>query len=520
MRFIRAHGRQNAARRRMGNPYWHPLPLIRTMATILPILTDDNPRLRQRAETVRAIDRDVRILIDDLMATLLDFRRTAGFGRAIAAPQIGSSLRIIAVHLGAAPFAIINPQIVWKSEDMMDVWDDCLSVPGRIVKVQRHRSISVRYTDEHGRTRLWERLPPDLSELLQHEIDHLDGVLMLDRAMGEGAIRPLSERALLSPGTPPSHRITLDGILAASRDVDPVFLHSPQFISSTLSEVLDCELTIKVETLNPIRSFKGRGADHFFRRARARGDTRPMACASAGNWGQAMAYLSRKYGERMDVFAAASVNTLKADRMQKLGATLHRQGHDFDDAKALARAYCAEHGLWMVEDGLEPEISEGAGSIAVELLEAMPAPDVVLIPLGNGALLNGMARWIKASAPATKVIGVVAHGAPAMALSWKAGQAIEQEASTIADGVAVRVPIREAVTDMLSLADDVIQVDDALIVKAMRLVHRHAGVVTEPAGVLGVAALLAEEGAFSGKRVATVLCGGNLTEESARQYLY
>ncbi|GLQ99099.1 threonine dehydratase [Dyella mobilis] len=342
---------------------------------------------------------------------------------------------------------------------------------------------------------------------------------MLDRAAGEDAIRPLSERSQLPTVATPTHRVTLDGIRAASLEVDPVFLHSPQFLCEPLSEALGCELTIKVETLNPIRSFKGRGADHFFRCARTRGDARPMACASAGNWGQAMAYVARKRSEPMDVFAATSVNTLKARRMRQLGATLHLQGRDFDEAKALARTYCAEHGKWMVEDGLEPEISEGAGSIAVELLATTPAPDVVLVPLGNGALLNGIARWVKAAAPATRVIGVVARGAPAMARSWKAGRAIDEDAATIADGVAVRVPIPEAVADMLPLVDDVLQVDDAVIVDAMRLVHRHAGVVTEPAGALGIAALLADTATYAGKRVATLLCGGNLADEDVRRYL-
>jgi peptide deformylase len=501
--------------------YWVLVHLERAMASALPILTDEDPRLRRRAEEVVAIDGDIRTLIGDLIATLLDFRQHAGFGRAIAAPQVGANLRIVAVHLGATPFALINPVITWKSQDMMEVWDDCLSVPGRLVRVQRHRSISLRYLDEHGYLRQWERLPPDLSELFQHEIDHLDGVLMLDRADGEQAIRPLSLRSQLPNVAPPQHRITLDGILTASTQVDPVFLHSPQFVCEPLSEALGCTLTLKVETLNPIRSFKGRGADHFMRMARARGDTRPMVCASAGNWGQAMAYVARKYGEQIDIFAAESVNPLKAQRMRQLGAHLHLQGRDFDEAKQLARAYCAEHAAWMIEDGLEPEISEGAGSIAVELLAAMPAPDAVLIPLGNGALLNGMARWIKAAAPATRVIGVVAAGAPAMARSWEAGQPIdEDQVSTIADGVAVRVPIPEAVMDMMPLVDEVRRVDDGTIVDAMRLVHRHAGAVIEPAGVLGIAALLADKTGSRGKRVATVLCGGNMAESDSHNYLF
>ncbi|ARP86387.1 hypothetical protein CAL13_09390 [Bordetella genomosp. 9] len=490
------------------------------MATVLPILTDDDPRLRRRAEDVTAIDHSIRDFIEDLSATLLDFRRRTGFGRAIAAPQVGAPLRIIAVHLGATPFALINPVITWRSEEMMETWDDCMSVPGRTVRVMRHRSISLRYTDVHGNVRDWGKLPADLSELMQHELDHLEGVLMLDRAHGADAVRPVSARDIPAPPSAKPHRISLEGILEASAAVDPVFLRTPQFVCEPLADALGCALTVKVETLNPIRSFKGRGADHFVRKARARGDTRALVCASAGNWGQAMAYVARKRGEPMEIFAAESVNPLKAQRMRQLGARLYLQGRDFDAAKSAARAWCAAQGKWLVEDGLEPEISEGAGSIAVELLADGACLDAVLVPLGNGALLNGMARWIKAASPATQVIGVVASGAPAMADSWRARRAIDaQSADTIADGVAVRVPIPEAVADMLPLVDDVRKVDETAIVDAMRLVHRHMGLVVEPAGVLGIAALAGDAAAWRDKRVATVLCGGNVADEDVRRYL-
>ncbi len=490
------------------------------MPSILPILTDEDPRLRRRAQDVAAVDGSVRRLVDDLIATLLDFRGRIGFGRAIAAPQVGADLRIVALHLGASPFALINPLITWRSAETMDVWDDCLSVPGRLVRLRRHRSISLSYLDERGDRRHWEKLPADLSELVQHEIDHLDGVLMLDRAEGDDAIQPLSARSCLPAVASPPHRITLEGIAAASRLIDPVFLHSPQFLCEALAEELDCALTLKLETLNPIRSFKGRGADHFVREARARGERRPLVCASAGNWGQALAYVGRGRGERIEVFAADSVNPLKAQRMRQLGAVLHLGGRDFDEAKTLARAYAEQRGAWLVEDGLEPEIGEGAGSIAVELLAAGRPPDVVLVPLGNGALLNGMARWIKAAAPGTRVIGVAASGAPCMAHSWQAGRPVAATSvSTIADGVAVRTPIAEAVADMLPLVDEVRLVDDAVIVDAMQRVHRHAGVVVEPAGVLGVAALIADSTSFRGLQVATVLCGGNLADEDRRRYL-
>lgn len=321
--------------------------------------------------------------------------------------------------------------------------------------------------------------------------------------------------------TPIDHRITLAGIREASKTINPVFLHTPQFVSEPLSARLDCELTVKIETLNPIRSFKGRGADYLLRKAHDRGDARRLVCASAGNWGQAMAYVCRERQQPIDIFAADAVNELKAERMRELGATLHIGGRDFDDAKTRAKQYCHAHGAWMIEDGLDVAVSEGAGTIAVELLAAARARfDAVLIPLGNGALLNGMARWIKATSPGTRVIGVCAAGAPSMANSWRQGRAIDETSvNTIADGVAVRHPIPEAIADMLPLVDDVLLVEDDRIVDAMRLAHRHVGVVLEPSGALSIAALLNDPAMFGGQRVATVLCGGNLTEADIRAYL-
>jgi peptide deformylase len=118
-----------------------------------------------------------------LHATLAAFRRAKGFGRAISAPQIGLSQRFIALNLGDGPLMIINPEIVWSSTETFTMWDDCMSFPSLLVKVQRHQSISVHFMDEHGHHCDWHRLNQAVSELLQHEMDHLDGILAVDRAL-------------------------------------------------------------------------------------------------------------------------------------------------------------------------------------------------------------------------------------------------------------------------------------------------------------------------------------------------
>jgi threonine dehydratase len=318
-----------------------------------------------------------------------------------------------------------------------------------------------------------------------------------------------------------AHRLSLENIAQAATSIDPVFLRSPQFVCEPLSMDLRCRLTLKVETMNPIRCFKGRGADFFLAQRMQHEDRRALVCASAGNFGQALAYACRRRDLTLTIFAAHSANPLKVERMRALGADVRLAGNDFDAAKSAARDFATKNAASFVEDGHDPAISEGAGSIAVELLATGMTFDAVTIPLGNGALINGMARWIKAHTPATRVIGVVSRGAPAMARSWRAGNAQATDSTdTIADGIAVRVPVQAALDDMRGLVDDVIEVDEEMLIAAMRLAHQHAGLVTEPAGVAGLAALLQQPKTFAGAEVATVLCGGNLTALQIHNLLF
>jgi peptide deformylase len=155
------------------------------MSASLPadVLLLGDPRLRRRARSIHACSLDeLARARAQLLATLADFRRRMGFGRAIAAPQIGHDIRLIALDLGAGPFTIADPEIVSRSSATVTLWDDCMSFPGLMVKVRRHASISLRYLDEEGREQTWRDLDASRSELLQHEIDHLDGVLAVDRA--------------------------------------------------------------------------------------------------------------------------------------------------------------------------------------------------------------------------------------------------------------------------------------------------------------------------------------------------
>lgn len=311
--------------------------------------------------------------------------------------------------------------------------------------------------------------------------------------------------------------ISLERIREAAQVIDPVFLHSPQFDCESLSDQLGVATTLKVETTNPIRSFKGRGTDYLLHRLG--NDKTRIVCTSAGNFGQGMAYACRKQGRKLTVFAARSANPLKVARMRSLGATVRLEGDDFDAAKDAARRYAQEKRTLFVEDGLLGAIAEGAGTIAVELVSAKTPLDAVFVPLGNGSLVNGVGTWLRRFSPTTRVVAVCAQAAPSMALSWKSRKPIIAPSTTIADGIAVRVPVPEAVGFTAGTVDDVTLVTDQEMLAAMRLLHLHAGLVVEPSGAAGVAAVAQRARELSGQRVAAILTGGNLTEQQVREWL-
>jgi threonine dehydratase len=315
------------------------------------------------------------------------------------------------------------------------------------------------------------------------------------------------------------NRIEVATIQRASTAIDPVFRDTPQFESTAVSEACGARVVLKVETVNPIRSFKGRGTDWLCERLALPAGAE-LVCASAGNFGQGLAWAGGRRGLRVTVFAARTANAFKVERMRALGAEVRLEGHDFDAARDAARDHADATGARFVVDGREPEIAEGAGTIGVELGRWREPFDALLVPLGDGALLAGIGAWAKARMPETRVIGVCAAGAPAMALSWRAGKPVSTpDADTIADGIAVREPVPEALDDLQPVVDDMVLVQDESMLAAMRLLHVETGLVVEPAGAAGLAALLEHGARWRGGRVATPVCGGNLTGEQVGKWL-
>lgn len=308
---------------------------------------------------------------------------------------------------------------------------------------------------------------------------------------------------------------SLERIEAARIAIAPEFRDTPQFVSEPLGAATGARLTVKVESVNPIRSFKARGACWFAARrgpeTRHAGGRRGWVTGSAGNFGQGLAWAARRAGVPLTVFSATGANPAKVAAMRALGADVRLVGDDFDAAKEAARGFAAEAGAAFVEDGREPEITEGAGTIALECLETGSPPDAALIPVGNGALIGGMGLWIREASPETAVVGVVARGAPVMRRAFVSGDCAPADRSpaTCADGIAVRVPVLAAVELMRRVAHEVLEVGEDALREAVRLLHRSLGLVVEPAGAAGIAALLEYPDRFRGASVLTPLCGGN-----------
>lgn len=312
----------------------------------------------------------------------------------------------------------------------------------------------------------------------------------------------------------PQTRLDTARIRAARRVIDPVFLDTPLYRCEALEADLGCAVSIKLETANPVRSFKARGTELVTSLLAASG-SRAAVCASAGNLGQALAWSARGRGLDVTVVASRHATAAKLERIRALGARLELVDGDHELARERAAAIALHDGIRLVEDSLDVETCEGAATIGLELADSQASFDAVLIALGGGALATGVGHVMKDLAPGVEVICVQPLGAPAMTRSWRQGRVVTTEfTDTIADGVAGRRPIPAVLDDLLLVADDAVLVREASIVAGMRLLLDRAGLVVEPSAALGVAALLEDRARFAGRHVVTIVCGSNVDKDA------
>jgi threonine dehydratase len=329
-------------------------------------------------------------------------------------------------------------------------------------------------------------------------------------------------------------RLDTARIRAARRLIDRVFLDTPLYRCEALEPDLGCTVSIKLETANPVRSFKARGTE-VVASLLADNDSSAVVCASAGNLGQALAWSGRGRGLDVAVVASRFAPAAKLDRIRALGARLELVDGDFELARERAAAIARYDGVRLVEDSLDVETCEGAATIGLELVDAelvatelvdleladtVPSFDAVLMALGGGALATGVGHVVKACAPGVEVICVQPLGAPAMTHSWRQRRVVSTDSTdTIADGVAGRRPIPAVLADLLLVADDAVLVKEASIIAGMRMLLDHAGLVVEPSAALGIAAILEDRDRFAGRHVVTIVCGSNVDADAYRRWV-
>jgi threonine dehydratase len=243
-------------------------------------------------------------------------------------------------------------------------------------------------------------------------------------ALGGGASAPGGMACCVAVSSLERVRLQLEQVRGAVNAIDRVFLDTLALPCPALGQVLGCSVTLKVETLNPVRSFKGRGTETVAAVARRAGASR-VVCASAGNLGQALAYSGSRRGLEVTVVAARTANALKLRQIAALGAGIRLAGEDIEDARVLAREIADADGAYLVEDSLDLATCEGAATIGLELVRDDPRLDVVLVALGGGAMASGVGYVVRSLADQVEVVGIQPVGAPAMALSWRQGTVVE-----------------------------------------------------------------------------------------------
>jgi threonine dehydratase len=307
--------------------------------------------------------------------------------------------------------------------------------------------------------------------------------------------------------------VTLDDIRRAAADFDRSFVRpTPVLRSSTLSAMMGGDVWLKAECLQRTGSFKIRGGWNRVRALSGDERARGIIAASAGNHAQGVALAARAHGIRATIVMPLATPLAKVEATRDYGAEVVLHGASYDEAQAEAERIGGERGLVSIPAFDDPLVVAGQGTIGLELHAELPEIDAVVVPVGGGGLIAGVAVAMKALRPGARIIGVQAKAAPGVRRSLEAGAAVHVSPSpTIAEAVAVGGPGDVTWPLIRELVDDVVLVDEDSIARAMVLLIERSKLVVEGGGAVGVAALLGNKIARkSGQRAAVLLSGGNV----------
>ncbi|HEV8032128.1 MAG TPA: threonine ammonia-lyase [Stellaceae bacterium] len=305
--------------------------------------------------------------------------------------------------------------------------------------------------------------------------------------------------------------VTIDDVRRAEAAIAGAVSPTPTIRAAALSDLTGCEVFLKLETLHPTGSFKERGAlnklltlDDGQRRA-------GVIAMSAGNHAQGVAYHARRLGIPATIVMPAATPFTKIDRTEALGAKVVLRGEGLVDARQAADALARERGLVLVHPYDDPAVIAGQGTIALEMLAQCPELDALLVPVGGGGLISGIAVAAKTLSPEIEIIGVQSALYPSMYRVLRGiDPGLPTEGTTLAEGIAVKEPGALTRRIVAALVGAVRLVTERQLESAVELLIERQRLIVEGAGAAGVAALLAEPERFQGRRVGIVLTGGNI----------
>jgi threonine dehydratase len=303
----------------------------------------------------------------------------------------------------------------------------------------------------------------------------------------------------------------LGDVLAARRRIEPYLRPTPLYRYPALDSLTGTHLWVKHENHQPIGAFKVRGGVNLVSQLSAAELRRGVITASTGNHGQSVAHAANLFGVRAIVCMPEQANPVKVESMRALGAEIVFHGRDFDDAREHCEKLAAEHGYRYVHSGNEPMLIAGVGTYTLEILEAQPDIEVIIVPVGGGSGAAGACTVAKAVRPSIEVIGVQSEAAPAAYRSWK-GRALATDVnSTFAEGLATRTAFDLPQRILWRLLDDFVLVSDDALRTATRTMIEKTRNLVEPSGAAALAAVLADPQRFAGRTVAIVCSGGNIS---------
>jgi threonine dehydratase len=313
---------------------------------------------------------------------------------------------------------------------------------------------------------------------------------------------------------------TLQDVYRARAVVDRVLAPTPLLSPPALAERLGCELYLKCESLQPIGAFKVRGGVYLLSQLTPEERARGIVTASTGNHGQSIAFAGRAFGARVIVYVPEVANPVKVAAMRRLGAEVVFEGEDTEACREAAERRAAADGAYYVHYANESRLIAGVATYSLEIMEAVPDLDVLIVPVGGGSGLCGACLVGKAINPALTVIGVQATGAPAIYESWRQRRIVTLDrADTFAEGLSTRTAWELPMRILWDRVDEICLVSDAAMRRAIVTLLETTRLLAEGAGAAALAAAYQLRERLAGQKVGVVISGGNLTLEALRQAL-